>query len=186
MPWYWVPSVQFSRSVVSDSFSPHGLWASLCITNSWSLLKLMSIESVLPPNHLILCRPSLLLPSVFPSIRVFSSESVLHIRWPKYWSLASASVLPMSVQDIFSFRIDWFDLLEVQGLSRVFSNTTIWKHQFFGAQPSSWSNSHIHIWLPGKPQLWLYGWIFVGKVMSLLFKFHMLPRFIMDFPVAQQ
>ena len=90
-------SVQFSHSVMSDSATP---WpaarqASLSITNSWSILKLMSIESVMPSNHLFLCCPFLLLPSIFPSIRVFSSESALHIRWPKYWSL-SFSISPSS------------------------------------------------------------------------------------------
>ena len=89
--------------------------ASLSITNSWSLLKLMSIESVMPSNHLILCCPLLLLPSVFPSIRVFSNESVLHIRWPKYWSF-SCSISPSNEYSrLISFRIDWLGLLAVQG-----------------------------------------------------------------------
>ena len=91
--------------------------ASLSITNSWSLLKLMSIELVIPSNHLILCHP-LLLPSIFPSIRVFSNESVLHIRWPKYWSF-SFSISPSNeYSGLTSFRIDWFDLLAVQGTLR--------------------------------------------------------------------
>ena len=90
-------------------------WASLSISNSWSLLKLISIESVMPSNHLILCCALLLLPSVFPSIRVFSIESVLHIRWPKYWSF-SFSISPSNeYSGSISFRIDWFDLLAVQG-----------------------------------------------------------------------
>ena len=102
--------------------------ASLSITNSWSLLKLMSIESVMPPSHLILCRPLLLPPSMFPSIRVFSNESVLCIRWPKYWSV-SFSVSPSSAYSgLIFFRIDWLDLLAAKGLSRVFSNTTVQKH----------------------------------------------------------
>ena len=89
--------------------------ASLSITNSWSLLKLISIESVMPSNHLILCRPLLLLPSIFPSIRVFSDESVLRIRWPKYWSF-SFSISPSSeYSGLLSFRMDWLDLLAVQG-----------------------------------------------------------------------
>ena len=118
--------------------------ASLSITNSWSLLKLMSIESVMPSSPLILCRPLLLLPSVLPSIRVFVSESALHIRWPKYWSF-SFSVSPSNEHSVLiSFRIDWFDLLAVQGLLRVFSNITVQKHQFFGTQLSLWSNFHIH------------------------------------------
>ena len=89
--------------------------ASLSITNSWSLRKLMSIESVMPSNHLILCRPLLLLPSIFPSIRVFSNESVFHIRWPRYWSF-SFSINPSNeYSGLISFRIDWLDLLAVQG-----------------------------------------------------------------------
>ena len=96
--------------------------ASLSITNSWSLLKLMSIESVMPSNHLIFCRPLLLLPSIFPSIRVFSSESVLRIRWPKCWSF-SFSISPSNVYTgLISIRIDCFDLLVVHGFSRVFSS----------------------------------------------------------------
>ena len=89
--------------------------ASLSITNSWSLLKFMAIELVMPSNHLLLCRSLFLLPSVFPSIRVFSSESVLHIRWPKYWSF-SFSISPSNeYSGLISFRMDWFDLLAVQG-----------------------------------------------------------------------
>ena len=110
--------------------------ASLSITNSLSLPKLMSIELVMPSNHLILCHPLLLLPSIFPSIRCFSNESALPIRWPKYWSF-SFNISPSSEHPgLISFRMDWLDLLAVQGLSRVFSNTTVQKHQFFGAQLS--------------------------------------------------
>ena len=94
--------------------------ASLSITNSWSLLKLMSIKSVMPSNHLILCRPLLLLPSIFPSIRVFSSESVLHIRWPKYWSFSFNISPPNEYSELISFMIDWFDLLAVQGTLKSF------------------------------------------------------------------
>ena len=107
----------FSRSVVSDSATP---WTaarhtSLFITNSRSLVKLMSIESVMPSNHLILCHPLLCLPSIFPSIRVFSNESALRIRWPKYWSF-SFSISPSKEQSgLISFRMDWLDLLAVQG-----------------------------------------------------------------------
>ena len=116
--------------------------ASLSITNSRSLPKLMSIELVMPSNHLIHCCPLLLLPSIFSSIRVFSSESVLHIRLPKYRSF---SISPSNeYSGLISFRIDWFDLLEIQGLSRVFSNTTVQKHQFFSAQLSLWFNSYNH------------------------------------------
>ena len=89
--------------------------ASLSITSSWSLLKLMSIEPVMPSNHLILCRPLLLLPSIFPSIRVFSDESVLHIRWPKYWSFSFSISPSKEYSGLISSRINWFDLLAVQG-----------------------------------------------------------------------
>ena len=106
------------------------------ITNSWGLLKLMSIESVIPSNHLILCCPLLLLPSIFPRIRVFSNESVLCIRWPKYWSFSFIIISSNEYSELISFRIDWFDLLSAHGLSRVFSNTTVQKHQLFGAQLS--------------------------------------------------
>ena len=111
-------SVQFSRSVMSNSLRPlstAACQASLSITNSQSLLKLMSIEPVMPSNYLILRCPLLLLPSIFPSIRVFSDESVLHIRCPKYWSF-SFSISPSSeYSGLISFRMEWFDLLAVQG-----------------------------------------------------------------------
>ena len=110
--------------------------ASLSITNSQSLPKLMSIKSVMPTNHFILCHPLLLLPSIFPSIRVFSNESALRIRWPKYWSFSSASVLPMNTQDWSLGWTGWISL-QSKGLSRVFSNTTVQKHQFIWAQLSS-------------------------------------------------
>ena len=119
--------------------------ASVSFTMSQSLLKLMSIESVMPSNHLILCRPFLLLPSVFPSIRVFSNESALCIKCPKYWSFSFSISTSNEYSGLISFRIDWFDLLAVQGVSRIFSNTTLQKHQFFSAQPSTWSKSHIHM-----------------------------------------
>ena len=110
--------------------------ASLSITNCRSLPKPMSSESVMPSNHLILCCPLLLPSSIFPSIRVFSNESALRIRWPKYWSF-SFNISPSNEHPgLISFRMDWLDLLAVQGLSRVFSNTTVQKHQFFGAQLS--------------------------------------------------
>ena len=116
---------------------------SLSITNSQSLLKLMSIQSVIPSNHLILCHPLLLPPSIFPSIRVFYNESVLHITWPKYWHF-SFSISPSDEYlGLISSRIDWFESLQSKALSRVFSNTTVEKYQFFGAQLSLWSNSYI-------------------------------------------
>ena len=117
--------------------------ASLSLTNSQSMLELMSSESVMPSNHLTLCHP-LFLPSVFHSIRVFSIESVLCIRWPKYWSF-SFSISPSNeYSGLIFFRIDYLISLLSKGLSRVFSNTTVQKHQFFGTQLSLWSNSHIH------------------------------------------
>ena len=132
--------------------------ASLSTTNSRSPPKPMSIVSVMPSNHLILCHPLLLLPSNFPSIRVFSNESALRIRRPKYWSF-SFNISPSNEHPgLISFRMDWSPLgwtgwisLQFKGLSRVFSNTTVQKHQFLGTQLSSQSNSHVHTWLLGKP-----------------------------------
>ena len=132
-------SVQFSHSVVSDSFATP--WtaarqASLSITNSWNLLKRMSTESVMSSNHLILRYPLLYPPSLFPSIRVFSNESVLCIRWPKSWSF-SLNISPSNeYSGLISFRMDCWISLQSKGLSRVFSNTTVQKHQFFSAQVS--------------------------------------------------
>ena len=121
--------------------------ASLSFTLSLSLLRLMSTESVMPSNHLILCHP-LLLPSVFPSMRVFSNESALHIRWPKYWNFRFSFSISLSNEylELISFKIHWFYFLAVQGtLSRDFSNTTVQKHQFVSAQPSLCSTSHIQL-----------------------------------------
>ena len=114
--------------------------ASLSVTSSWSLLKLMSIESVMPTNHLILCRPLLLLPSIFPSIRVFFSESVLCIRWPKYWSF-SFSISPSNeYSGLISFRTQWLDLLGVQGTLKSLQHhsskaSILWRSAFFRVQP---------------------------------------------------
>ena len=120
--------------------------ASLFFTISQSLLKLISIESVMPSNHLILCHPLLLLPSIFYSIRVFSNELTVPIRWPKYWSF-NFSISPSNeCSGLISFRIDWLDLVAVQEFLRLFSNTTAQKHQFFSAQLSLWFGSHIHTW----------------------------------------
>ena len=129
-----------------QSFSPVRLFAtpwtaahqaSLSITNSQNFPKLTPIKLVMPSNHFILCCPLLLLPLILPSIRVFSNESVLCIRWPKYWGF-SFSISPSNEHPgLISFRIDWFDIsLQSKGLSRVFSNTTVQKHQFFNAQLS--------------------------------------------------
>ena len=110
--------------------------ASLSITNSWSLCKLMAIESVMPSSHLTLCHPLLLLPSIFPSIRVFSNESALHIRWPKYWSF-SFNISPSNEHPgLISLGWTGWISLQSKGLSRVFSNTTVQKHQFFCTQLS--------------------------------------------------
>ena len=110
--------------------------ASLSITNSRSLFKLISIESVMPSNHLILCRPLRLLPSIFPSIRVFSNESALHIKWPNYWNF-TFNISPSNEHPgLISFRMDWLNLLEVQETLRVFSKSAVQKHQFFSAQLS--------------------------------------------------
>ena len=121
--------------------------ACLSITNSQSLHKPMSMETVILSNHLILCCPLLLLPSIFPRIRVFSHESVLHIRWPECWSFSFSIIFSNEYSGLISFRMEW---LQSKRLSRVFSNTTVHKHQFFGAQLSLWSNSHIHTWTTGK------------------------------------
>ena len=156
---YFTPKLSCPSSSV-QSFSRVRLFAtpwiaarqaSLSITNSWSLLKFMSIESVMPSSHLILCRPLLLLLPIPPSIRVFSNESTHRMRWPKYWSF-SFNISPSNEHPgLVSLRMDWLDLLVVKGLSRVFSNTIVQKHQFFGSQLSSPSNSHIHTWPVEKP-----------------------------------
>ena len=119
--------------------------ASPSITNSQSLLKLMSIELVMPSNHLILCHPLLLLPSIFPSIGVFSNKSALRIRWPKYWSFSFNISHPSEHPGLISFRMDWLDLLAVQRIlkSLLQHHQLIQKHQFFGTQFSLQSNSHI-------------------------------------------
>jgi len=129
-------SVQFSNSVLSHSLGTHEPQNTRppCASPTQSLLKLMSIESVLPSNHLILCRPLLLLPSIFPSIRVFSNESVLHIRWPKYWSF-SFNISPSNEHPRLLSFTGWISL-QSKGLSRVFSNMTVQKQKFFGAQLS--------------------------------------------------
>ena len=148
--------------------------ASLSITNSRSSLKLTSIESVMPSNHLILCHPLLLLPSI-PSIRVFSNESVLHIR-PKYWSFIFSISPSNEYSGPISFSVDWLDLLAVQGIL-IFSNTTVQKHQCFGAQLSLFQLSHPYM-TTGKT-IPLTRRTFVGKVMSLLY--NVLSRLVIAF-----
>ena len=152
--------------------------ASLSITNSWNLLKLMSIESVMPSNHLILCHLLLFLPSVFPSIRVFFNESALHIRWPKYWSF-SFNICPSNEHPgLISFRMDWLDLLAVQGtlkslLQHHSSKASIFLHSaFFIVQL-------LHPYMTTGKTIALTRWTFVDKVMSLLFS--MLPRLVITF-----
>jgi len=136
--------------------------ASLSITNSRSLLKLMSIESVMPSNHLILCHPLLLLPSIFPSIRVFTNESVLHIRWPKYWSFSFSISSSNEYSGLISFRMGWLDLLAVQGTLRSLlqhhsSKASIFQHSaFFIVQ-------HSHPYMTTGKTIALNRWTFVGS-----------------------
>ena len=145
-----VQSLSHVRLFVTPWTAAHQ--ASLSITNSRSLPKPMSIESVMPSNHLILCHPLLLQPSIFPSIRVFSNESALFASGGQTIGVsASASVLPMNIQDWFPLGWTGWISLQSKGLSRVFSSTTVQKHQIFHTQPSLWSNSHIHTWLLEKP-----------------------------------
>ena len=129
-------SIQFSCVWLFTTPWTTARQAFLSITNFQSLPKPISIESVMSSSHLILCRPLLLLPSTFPSIRVFSNESALHIRWWKYWSFSFSIILPMKTQDWFPLGWTGWISLQSKGLSRVFSNTTIQKHQFSSAQLS--------------------------------------------------
>ena len=142
--------------------------ASLSITNSQSVLKLMSIESVVASNHLILCRPVLLLPSILPSIWVFSSESVFHIRWPKYWSISFRISLSSEYSGLISFRMDWLNLLAGQGtlkslLQHHSSKASILQHSGFSIVQLS------HPYMTSGKTIALTRWTFVGKVMSVLF-----------------
>ena len=161
--------------------STHGLQhhqASLSITNFRSLLKLMSIELVTPSNHLILCHPFLFPPSIFPSIRVFSNESVLHIRWPKYWSFSLSISSSNEYSGLISFRRDWLDLLAVQGtlkslLQHHSSKASILQcSAFFTVQLS-------HPYMTTGKTIALTRWTFIGKVMSLLL--NMLSRLVICF-----
>ena len=176
---FYIGSVQFSCSVMSDSATP---WTAACqdslsITNSRSLLKLMSIESVMPSNHLILCHP-LLLPSIFPCIRIFSSESILHIRWPKYWSF-SFNISPTNEYSrLISFRMDWLDLFAVQGTLRSLfqhhsSKASILQHSAFFIVLFS------HPYMTTRKTIALTRRTFVGKVVSLTF--NMLSRLVITF-----
>ena len=135
-------SVQFSRSIVSDSLRPHARQASLSITNSWSSLKLTSFEAVMPSSHLILCRLLLLLPSIPPSIRVFSNESALRMRWPKYWSFSFSIIPSKEHPGLIYFRMDWLNLLAVQGTLKSLLQhhsskaSVLWCSAFFTVQLS--------------------------------------------------
>ena len=139
-------SVQFSFSVVSDSLRPHESQHARppCPSPSHGVHSNTSVESVMPSNHLILCRPLLLPLSVFPSIRVFSRESVLHIRWPKYWSFRFSINPSNEYSGLISFRIDCCSPCSPRDSQESFSSSTIQKYQFFSAQPSLWSYSHIY------------------------------------------
>ena len=166
MPGIVLSSVAQSCLTLCDPMNPSQ--ASLSITNSWSSLKLLSIELVMPSSHLILCRPLFLLPPVPPSIRVFSNESILYMRWPKYWSF-SFSISPSNEHlGLISFRMDWLDLLAVQGtrkslLQHHSSKASILRHSaFFIVQLS-------HLYMTTGKTIALTRWTFVGKVMSLLF-----------------
>ena len=166
------------QSLVSSPSWSHGLQASPSLAISWGLLKLMSIESVMPTNHLTICHLLLLLSSIFPRIRVFSSESAFHIRWPKYWSF-SFSVSPSNEHSgLISFRMDWLDLLAIQGTLKSFlqhhsSKASILQHSaFFMVQLS-------HPYMTTGKTIVLTIWNFVGKVMSLLF--NMLSRLVIAF-----
>ena len=137
-----------------DSLWPHGRQVPLSFTISWSLLKLVSIKSVMLSNDLILCRCLLLLPSTLPSIGVFSNELGLCIRWPKYWSFSTSPSNEYS--GLISFRIDWFDLLAVQGTLKSLLQHRNLKASIIRCLPSLWSSFHIRTWLLEKPLLWLY------------------------------
>ena len=167
-----IKSVQFSHSVVSDSVTP---WTATCqlslsITNSQNLFKLMSIKSVMPLNHLILCRPLLLLPSIFCSFRVFSNRSVLCIRWPKYWSFSLRISPSNEYSGLISFSIDWFDLLAVQGTLRSLLQhhsskaSILQRSAFFIVQLS-------HPYMMTGKTIALTRQTFVDNVISLIFKY---------------
>ena len=179
-------SVQFSLSVMSDSPTPWiaAYQASLSITNSRSSLKLMSIKSVMPSSHLILCRLLLLLPPIPPSIRVFPNESTLHMRWPKYWSFSFSIIPSKEISGLISFRMHWLDLLAVQGtlkslLQHHSSKASIlWRSTFFTV------HIHIYTWQLEKKHkkqknIALTKQTFVGKVMSLLL--NVLSRLVITF-----
>ena len=172
-------SVQLLRHVwlfVTPWIAAHQ--ASLSITNSQSSLRIMSIESVMPSSHLILCRPLLRLPLIPPRIRVFSNESTLHMRWPKYWSFSFSIISSKEHPGLISFRMDWLDLFAVQGTLKTLLQphsskaSILWHSSFFIVQLS-------HPYMTTGKTIALTRWIFVGKVMSLLF--NMLSRLVITF-----
>ena len=181
---HWFSSVRFSHSDVSDSLWPHGLQQATprCPSPISRVYSNSSIELVMPPNHLILCHPLLLLPSVFPMIRGFSKESVLHLRWPKYWSFSFRISPSREYSGLIAFRMDRLDLLAVQRTlkSRLqhhsstpqFNTTVLWHSAFFIVQLS-------HPYMTIGKTIALTRWTFVGKVMCLLF--NMLSRFVIAF-----
>ena len=170
----------FSHSVLSNSLQLHGLQhqASLSFTISWNLLKLMSIESVIPSKYLILSCPFIFLPSIFPGIRVFSSESALRIWWPKYWSFSFSISPPSEYSRLISFRIDWFDLLAVQGTLKSLvqhhsSKASVFQHSaFFMVQLS-------RPYMTTGKTIALTKWTFIDKRTSLLF--NTLSRLVITF-----
>ena len=143
--------LQFSRVQLLATPWTAAHQASLSITNSQNLLKLMSIKSVMPSNHLTFCHTLLLLPSIFPSTRIFSNESVLRIRWPEYWRFRFNISPSNEHPGLISFRMDWLDLLAVQGTLKSLLQHHSSTASFFGTQVSLWFNSHIHTWLLEKP-----------------------------------
>ena len=180
LPLRWFSSVQ-SLSCVQLFVTPWtaACQASLFITNSWSLLKLISIKSVMPSNHLILCHPLLLLPSIFPSMRVFSNESVLRIRWPKYWSFSSCISPSNEYSGLISFRMDWLDLLAVQGTLK----SLLQPHSSKASLFQRLAFFMVQLWYPymttGKTIAFTIQ-TFVSKIMSLLF--NTLSSFVIAFP----
>ena len=162
----------------SETLWTTALPASLSITNSWSLLKLMSLKSVMPSNHLILCCPLFFFPSIFPSIRVFSSESVLCIKWPKYWSVSYRISLSNEYSGLISFRIGWFELLAIQAALKSLLQNHSSKSSVLQCS-AFFIVKHSHPYMTTEKTITLIRWTFVGKVMSLLF--NMLSSLVITF-----
>ena len=151
----------FSHPMESDPLGPHGLTethqASLSLTISWSLPKFLSIASVMWSSHLILWCPLLLLPSIFPSIKDFSNESAVHVRWPKYWSFSFSISPSKKCPELISLKIDWSDLAVQGTLKSLLQQHSLKASVLWLSLPSLWSRSLNHMWQLGKPQPWLYG-----------------------------